>query len=445
MSNASEAESATGGPAALEVDPSLKEEFAKATAYELTDGDIEKARLLLGYDQASKHRELYSEATPDAIRNWALGAGDDNPLYTDESYGPGTRWGSQVGHGTMVGHIKTPMAGDPLPPEVKAATKGLFRGIHVFVSGGSWDWYRPLYPGDRIYSFGGEESVEVKQSEFAGRSVIQVKRDVAIDQHGAVVGVYRVLRVLTARRQAREKGKYAAITPAHYTDEDYERIDAIYGSERTRGAEKRYWEDVNIGDELPSMVKGPLTTTEIIAFHAGGYGFVPYGLRAGRVGYKNRQRIAPFYIKNEQGVYDVAQRLHWDSQWARAIGNPMAYDYGVMRQAWFYHHVSDWAGDDAFICGLTDSIRKFNYHGDTQFLSGKVTGKREVDGRHVVDLALTMVNQRDTETAYGSAMVALPSRTSGLPIPPTCPQELAVKSAEMFARHCELSRTGSSR
>ena len=94
------------------------------------------------------------------------------------------------------------------------------------------------------------------------------------------------------------------------------------------------------------MVKGPLTVTEIIAFHAGGYGFVPYGLRSSRVGYKNRKRIKPFYIKNELGVPDVAQRLHWDSAWAQAIGNPMAYDYGVMRQCWFHHHVTDWMGDD---------------------------------------------------------------------------------------------------
>ncbi len=216
----------------------------------------------------------------------------------------------------------------------------MFRGIHVFVSGGTWDWYRPIYPGDRLYAFGGEETLDVKQSEFAGRSVVQVRRDVVLNQRGEVVGVYRILRILTERKAARNRGKYADIEPAHYTDEDYERIDAIYAQEGPRGAEKRYWEDVKVGDELPPMVKGPLTVTEMIAFHAGGYGFVPYGLRASRLGYKNRKRIAPFYIKNEQGVWDVAQRLHWDSQWAKAIGNPMAYDYGVMRQCWFFHHVS---------------------------------------------------------------------------------------------------------
>src|SRR6185295_5705403 len=171
-------ESMSETPDALKVDAALEKEFERAIAYKLKDEDIERAKLLLGIDVASRHRELFSVATVDAIRNWSLGVGDDNPLYTDERYGPTTRWGSQIAPGTMVGFVKTPMRGDPMPEEVKQKTKSLFRGIHVFVSGGTWDWYRPMYPGDRIFSFNGEETLEVKQSEFAGRSVIQIRRDV---------------------------------------------------------------------------------------------------------------------------------------------------------------------------------------------------------------------------------------------------------------------------
>jgi acyl dehydratase len=426
-------------PDALKVDERLEKEFEKALEYRLTDDDIELARLRLGIDTPNRSRELFSEATPDAIRNWAMGVGDDNPLYLDDDYGRTTRWGSQIGHGTMVGHIKTPMRGDSMPAEVKAQTRGIFRGVHVFVSGGTWDWYRPLYPGDRLFSFKGDESQEVKDSEFAGRSLIRVRRDVVMNQRAEVLGVYRILTVSTERKKARSTGKYAAIEPANYTDEDYERIDAIYAQEGPRGADKRFWEDVEVGDSLDPMVKGPLTVTEMIAFHAGGYGFTPYGLRASRLGYKNRQRIKAFYIKNEHGVYDVAQRLHWDSDWAKAIGNPMAYDYGVLRQSWFYHHVSDWAGDDACIIGLEDSIRKFNYMGDAQFLSGTVADKRVENGHHIVELELHMVNQRDTETAFGSATVALPSKEAGLPVFPQVPVDLQRKAAEMYARHIELA------
>jgi acyl dehydratase len=425
--------------ASLQVDAALEKEFDKATGYLLTDDDIERAKLLLGVYSPYRNQQLNTYATTDAIRNWALGSGDDNPLYANEHYGRQTRWGTQIAHGTQVGHVGGAMAGDPIPDEVKKATKSLFRGIHVFVSGGTWEWYRPLRPGDTILSFSGEESLDVKKSEFAGRSVIQVSRKVAINQIGEVVGVYRTLRVLTERKTARDRGTNADIEPATYTDADYERIDAIYSGEKQRGADTRYWEDVNIGDELTPMAKGPLTVTEIIAFHAGGYGFVPYGLKAGRLGYQNRKRIAPFYVKNESGVWDVAQRLHWDSQWAKAIGNPMAYDYGVMRQCWFFHQVSDWMGDDGFIVGLEDSIRKFNYMGDTQFLSGSVVGKREEDGRFLVDLQMTMVNQRDTQTAYATAVVALPSKTGGPVVLPDVPADVQRKATQMFARHNELT------
>ncbi|MCW2702592.1 MAG: acyl dehydratase [Blastococcus sp.] len=68
---------------------------------------------------------------------------------------------------------------------------------------------------------------------------------------------------------ARERGKNDAIEPAHYTDEDLTRIDASYAAEQRRGPEPRFWEDVAVGDPLPAMVKGPLTTTEVAAFHAG--------------------------------------------------------------------------------------------------------------------------------------------------------------------------------
>ena len=106
----------------LQVSDELEAGFEEALQYQLTDEDIERARLLLGVDTANRSRELYSVATPDAIRNWALGVGDDNPLYTEEEYGPTTRWGTQIAHGTMVGHVKSPMVGVLKPGRGLAAS-----------------------------------------------------------------------------------------------------------------------------------------------------------------------------------------------------------------------------------------------------------------------------------------------------------------------------------
>lgn len=419
----------------------LEEEYEKATAYELKDEDIERAKLLVGVDVASDVREFYTTATPDGIRNFAHALGDDNPLYCDEDYGRQTRWGGQIAPGTMAQVINAPLLGDPLDPEIKRQTKGLFRGIHVFVSGGTWRWYRPVRPGDRLYSFGGVESLDAKESEFAGRSVVRVRRFVKVNQRAEVVAVQRVLVILTERKTAREKGKYASVEPAGYTDEDIAAIDEIYASERPRGAEPRCWEDVEVGQPLPKMVKGPLTQTEMIVFHAGGYGFTPYAPTASRLAYKNRRRIPAFYVKNEQGVPDVAQRVHWDSRWAQAVGNPMAYDYGVMRECWLHHALTDWVGDDGWVFEQHDEIRKFNYVGDTQFITGEVVGTRAEGRRFLVDVELRATNQRGEVTAPGRATVLLPSRDHGPVVLPDPPPDLERTAAEMMRRHGELLRS----
>jgi acyl dehydratase len=414
------------------------DDWNKATSYSITDEDIERARLLLGVDTANGHREYIQALTYDSIRNFAFGTGNDNPLFCDPAYAARTRWGDVVAPGMMVGTVNKPMLGDPIPADIKSRTRSLFKGVHVFVSGSDWTWHRPVYPGDTIYSFAGQERLDVKDSEFAGRSVIRVNRHVKLNQRAEVVAIYRVLMVLTERKTAREKGKYADIKPASYTDAEIAEIDAVYAQERVRGGERRYWEDVQIGDGLGRMVKGPLTVTDVVCFHAGGYGFHPYAPTTGRLAYRNRQRIPAFYIKNEYGIPDVAQRLHWDPLWAQAIGNPMAYDYGVMRENYLYHYLTDWCGDDGFVVHLHDEIRKFSYMGDVQFITGEVTAKRAVEGRHLVDVKLTMTNQRDQETVQATATIALPSKAGGPVVAPAVPFELEQRAVGFMARHREL-------
>ncbi len=414
------------------------EEWQKATAYEITDHDVERQRKLIGFDQAAKSREYIQTATTDNIRNFAHGCGDDNPLYCDPHYGKKTRWGSVIAPAMMASIINAPMKGDSVPDEIKALRKSLFKGIHVFVSGSTWDFYRPIYPGDTIYSFNGDETCEVKQSEFAGKSVITNRRDVKVNQRGEVVAVYRILRVLTERKTAVTKGKYSDLKPATYTDEEMQAIEAIYAAEKVQGAAKRYFEEVNIGDSLGMQAKGPLTVTDVICFHSGGYGFVPYAPTANRLAHKNRQRIPAFYVKNEQGIPDVAQRLHWDPLWAQAIGNPMAYDYGVMRENYLYQYLSDWTGDDGIVTHVHDEIRKFNYMGDVQKVTGEVVGKRQENGQNLVDVKVTFTNQRGEESVRATATIALPSKDKPLPMYPPVPADLAEKAAQMMARHWEL-------
>lgn len=418
-------------------------EWQQAVSYTIEDDDVERQKKLLGIDEPARKREYIQTATIDNIRNFAHGCGNDNPLHCDPDYARSTRWGGVVAPGMMAGIINSPMKGDPLPAELKALRKSLFKGIHVFVSGSKWDWYRPIYAGDTLYSFVGPETCEVKESEFAGRSVINTRRDVKVNQRAEVVAVYRMLTVLTERKASAKKGKYKNIEPASYSDEDIAEIDKVYEAEQVRGRNMRTWESVSIGDNLGTMAKGPLTVTDVMCFHAGGYGFVPYAPTVGRMAYKNRKRIPAFYIKNEHGIPDVAQRLHWDPAWAQAIGNPMAYDYGVMRENYLYHYLTDWCGDAGIVIHVHDEIRKFNFMGDVQYITGEVTAKRQEGGQNLVDIEVRFTNQRGEEAVKATAVIALPGESGKLAMYPNVPEELAEKAAAMMARHWELSAGGS--
>ncbi len=414
------------------------EEWQKAVAYEILDEDVERQRKLIGVWEPQKTAEYVQTASEDSIRNWAYGCGDDNPLFTDPAYSRKTRWGGVIAPGMMVGQINKPMKGDPTPPEVKALKKSLFKGIHVFVSGSGWNFYRPVRPGDTIYSYGGDLTCEVKQSEFAGRSVIITSRRVKVNQRAEVVATYDILRVLTERKTAVKKGKNLSIQPATYTDDEWAEIEAAYAAEQVQGSAKRYFEDVEKGDSLGLQIKGPLTVTDVICFHAAGYGFTPYAPTANRRAHKNRQRIPAFYVKNEHGIPDVAQRLHWDPVWAQAIGNPMAYDYGVMRENYLWQYLNDWAGDDGIITHVHDEIRKFNFMGDVQRVTGEVLGKRTENGQNLVDVAVRFVNQRGEESVRSTATIALPSKDKPLPLYPEVPADIAETAVRMMARHWEL-------
>ena len=411
-------------------------EFEKATDFTFKEEDIERAKALVGRYTTSTAREWFTTASHDSMRNFARSYGDDNPLFADEDYGATTRWGGQVAPPMIPISLNKPLLGDKPKEKLKRPS---FRGIHVFVSGSTWNWYRPIMAGDQLFSFGGTESVVEKKSEFAERSVLVTYVSVKMNQRAEIVAVSRTLAIHTERKRARQKGKYSSIEPATYTDDDIAEIDQVYANEHVQGADPRWWEDVQVGDAIQPMAKGPLTQTDMIVFHAGGYGFVPYEPCSNRIAYKNRQRIAPFYVKNEYGVPDVAQRVHWDSAWAQAIGNPMAYDYGVMRDCHLSHFLTDWMGDDGWLVTQSSEIRKFNYVGDTHFITGEVVGKRVEDGMHVVDIEMRGTNQRDVVTCPGRTTVALPSRTEG-PVPlPAPPSDLAEQAARLMDRHLELA------
>jgi acyl dehydratase len=390
----------------------------------ITDEGIARLRARIGVPEPHPLPPHYFRPGHDAFRHVAVAYGDDNPLWCDPAHGPTTRWGDTiaspvlVGGDTLVGEDEVTRVAD----EQRELMKGdPLRGVHAFYSASVREWWAPLYPDRRITRRNALVGVLDKSSEFAGRAVHEWTGQVFREADGPLLSAQLRLMIRTERTKAREKKKYDAVELRPYTDAEIDEIDAQYATERPRGAEPRWWEDVADGDTVGPMVKGPLTVTDMICWHVG-MGMGLYGVQPLRLGYRNRMRIPRFFYRDELNVPDVQQRVHWDPELARRAGNPTTYDYGRMRETWLIHLCTDWMGDDAWLWKLDCEFRRFNYVGDTQWLRGTVVRKYLAEGeRPAVDVDLSCTNQRGEATTPGHATLLLPSRAHGpvrLPDPP---------------------------
>ena len=77
-------------------------------------------------------------ASKDAIRKFAYGIGDPNPLWRDEDYAAKTRYGCLIAPPSWPYSVYPTWVLQGLP------------GVHAFHSGNDWEFYRPILVGDKI-------------------------------------------------------------------------------------------------------------------------------------------------------------------------------------------------------------------------------------------------------------------------------------------------------
>ena len=388
----------------------------------ITDEAVAELRSRIGIAQQNPQPPHYLRPTEDAFRHVAESYGDDNPLWFDPDRP--SPWGGPIAPPALVGG-DTIVGEDEeldLDDATRARLKGdPLRGVHAFYASSVREWWAPLLPGRRVFRRNALVGAIDKRSDFADRAVHEWTAQVFRDEDGTVLaGQYRNM-IRTERKKSRERKKNDAITIDAYSPEELGAIDEQYATEGPRGAEELWFEDVEVGDELPQLVKGPLTVTDMVCWHIG-MGTGMYGVRPLRLGWRNRQRIPRFYTPNDLNVPDVQQRVHWEPEQARRAGNPTTFDYGRMRETWLIHLCTDWMSDHGWLWKLDCELRSFNFVGDTTWVRGRVIDKLLADGdRPAVELEISCTNQRGEVTAPGHATILLPSREHGpvrLPEPP---------------------------
>ena len=376
----------------------------------ITDEGVEDLRRRLGsYYRGGQALRVLSK---DILSSCALETGVRNPLYFDEEYSRKTRYGSMIGFPLVLINVKggagTNIGGLP--------------GVQAYHVGDDWDFYHVLRPGDQIGATYRCVKVEEKMGKYAGRMILVSGENTYINQRDEVVARVTRPSARTERATARKKGKYTKdMEVTRYTKEELEEIQSSWDRVEIRGATPRYWEDVNLEDELPPLVKGPLRKADIAFFRPG----------PGEVaGVGGQTRGAHWYtiesfIKHpgmaagdtKAGHAEHPHAGHWQEDMAKTLGIPGVYDLGQQRGWWMLETVFNWMGDDAFVRKFRYGLPRFNVEGNTTWIRGKVTKKWKEGCKHIVKCELYGQDQKGNNNVNGYAEVILPSRYPGFEVP----------------------------
>jgi N-terminal half of MaoC dehydratase len=354
----------------------------------------------------------------DSILNVCLSVGDLNPLWLGSDYGLTSPYGANLAppfmlfalapwsmHGTVFFGI-CDEAGVHLPRPGEGGVQG---GITL-------EWHRRLRLGDRIACEARLAAARTHKSRTWGRTFELVVEFTFRDQFGEHVATGSFSWLGTEHRDVQVAN--ANLTPKIWTEEEIEGVRGEYAGQlaKARGGVPRYWEDVSVGDRLPTIVKGPYTEMSYIAFSIG----VP--LRPVNAtdevywnhAYETNVRLWPHrgpIGSNEptrQGV-PTGHRYHFDYESARRRNLPAPIDVGHQRVCWLIQLLTMWMGDHALLRKLNTRHVDVNMMGDLTHCTGIVSGKAIEDGNYVVRCDVSCESQRGPSTR-GTAEIVLPSR-----------------------------------
>ena len=141
-------------------------------------------------------------------------------------------------------------------------------------------------------------------------------------------------------------------------------------------ADQIYWEDVEVGSELPPLVKEP-TSQQLVKWAGASGDFYP---------------------------------IHYDKDYALGNNLPGIIVHGPLKTTWLGQLLSDWVGEGGKIKKYGCSHRGMDVPGDKLTCKGTVTNKYVEADEHCVECDIWLENSKGEKTAPGKAVVVLPSK-----------------------------------
>jgi acyl dehydratase len=371
-------------------------------------GKIDEASLAEARRHLGRKRPLRpwnTTVSQDTIWHFAMGLGDDNPLFNDPGYARETRWGGLIAPPT---YLYSCTSGGPPPGSAESVdTDDLLPGVLGLWASDHWTWHAPTRAGMELTATAELHSMERLADNGRGPRARQVDRHTFYGDGQLLAVCDKTIMRFERSDSVNHRRMTEYVTP-HYTETDRAEIAAQYEAEyrQRRGAQRLDGAAVEAGAPLGRLVKGPLTLTNIVGWLLGWGSFMCQAHR--RQHSYVQAHPGALLLDVAAGIEDVIEAPHLNSEIARTTGMPAAYDFGGQRVSWLAHLVTDWCGDDGFLAELTVDILRPNYLGDTTWIDGSVLGKTRTDDGWRISCGLTAVNQRGETTARGTAAVLLP-------------------------------------
>ncbi len=381
--------------------------------------DIEGLRALIGIELPLR-RAHNMEGTMSGTRKCITGIGDPNPLYYYPDYADKTRWGGVIAHPTYINTCGTSVKRELDPTDVPKGL-GAMDGMYALDGGLDLYFYRPIRIGDFIWGKKYLMDVTPKKSEFAGLSVVTNERSFwANDNSELLAGGTRTTVYVAWEKTPGERTKYSWVKDRiRYKPEDFRPVDNIMDAQVVRGAEPRYWEDVNEGDELQPVGKGPVIYVDLFNFNIG-HGMTWYD-GSHLLMYHDRLKHPGRWVIDLNGCPNSVEAVHFhDGMLATRLGMPTEFIYGDLICSWLVHLCTNWMGDDAWLYHIDARYHEPVWMYDHNVVKGKVI-RKYIDGagQYKVDVDMHTESNRGRTCATGHATIILPSKVGGLPqVPP---------------------------
>lgn len=358
------------------------------------DEFIAKTREMTG-TEARERDPWNTEASADAIRHFAYGTDDGNPLWLDAAYAAKTRHGKLMAPPAFLVSVLYPILhGAPMDAPLSS-----------LIGGVEFEWFMPVYAGDKLRAKSIQKEMYEKKGSSERRLIFVISECTYWNQDNAVVA-----KATGTMIRATQVGTELLFErPIHrYSDEELEKVERALREEKRTGSQTLYWEDVNVGQEIPPIVRGPLAIGDMVCWNAG----LGPAYKAGRLGYLDLLKAPHTAARNPVTGWRVKySQQHEDFNLASQRGMPGPFDNGVMRFAWVAPLMTNWMGDDGFLRKLYVQVRTPNIYGDTTWYRAKVAAKVMEEKAGVVRLEITGVNQAGVTTTQGRAEVQLPVRS----------------------------------